>query len=85
MCVQPNIDERSCNHCESGKTICITYCECVFVALVIHHAMRMCRTFVCGLPRSFIFFHIFSYAARFWKKNFIEQKMRVLIFSTTLV
>ena len=36
-----NIEVPSCNHCCSGKTISITYSECVFVALGIHHAMRM--------------------------------------------
>jgi len=32
---------RFCNHFCSGKAISITYCECVFVALVIQYAMRM--------------------------------------------
>jgi len=41
MNVQRNIEVRSCNHCCSGKAMSITYCECVFVALVIQHAMRM--------------------------------------------
>jgi hypothetical protein len=30
-----NIEGRSCSHCYSGKTISITYCEFVFVALGI--------------------------------------------------
>jgi hypothetical protein len=36
-----NIEGRSRNHCCRGKAISIRYSECVFVALVIHHAMRM--------------------------------------------
>jgi len=45
----------SCNHCYSGKAISITYSECVSVALVIQHAMRM-RSFVtCGLSRCMVF------------------------------
>ena len=31
----------SWNHCCSGRTINVTYCECAFVALGIQHAMSM--------------------------------------------
>jgi hypothetical protein len=34
-------------------------CVCVFVALGIHHAMRMRHIIICGLLRS-TFFHIIS-------------------------
>jgi hypothetical protein len=44
MSVQCNIEVCLCNCCSSGKAISITYSECVFVTLVIQHAMRMCRT-----------------------------------------
>jgi len=37
--VQRNIEARSCNHCCCGKSSS-TYSECVFVALVIQHAVR---------------------------------------------
>jgi len=40
------------------KGISITYCECVFVALGIQHAMCMRHIVICGLPRSIIFFHV---------------------------
>jgi hypothetical protein len=36
-----NIEARSCNHCRSGKAISIAYCECVFVAVGIQHALRV--------------------------------------------
>jgi hypothetical protein len=36
-----NIDARSRNHYCRGKTIIITYPECVFVALVTQHAQRV--------------------------------------------
>jgi len=37
-----------------------TYCECVFVALGIQHAMRMRHEVICGLSGSTIFFNIIS-------------------------
>jgi hypothetical protein len=38
---QCRIEARSWHHCCSGETTNITYYECVFVALVIQHAMRI--------------------------------------------
>jgi hypothetical protein len=55
-----NIELRSCNHCCSGKTVNITYYECVFVALSIQHATRECHIITCGLSDSTIFFHFIS-------------------------
>jgi hypothetical protein len=45
----------------------ITHCECVILALVIQHAMRMRRIVVCGLPRSTTFFHIYLKNGKFSK------------------
>ena len=56
----------------------VTYSECVFVAFIMQHAMRMRHYVICVLPSSAIFFHIISYTARFSKKNkikVIENKM----------
>jgi hypothetical protein len=49
------------------KTVSITYSECVFVALVFRHAVRMRRNVICDLPRSTIFFNITS-----WKTQFLK-------------
>jgi hypothetical protein len=43
MYVQRNVEARSPNNCCREKAIGITYSECVFVALLVQHAMRMRR------------------------------------------
>jgi hypothetical protein len=48
----------SYSNCCGGKTVSVTYFECVFVALVIRHATRMRHILPRGLPRSKIFFPI---------------------------
>jgi len=49
MYVYRNSEARSSNNCSREKAIIITYTECVFVALVIQHAVRMSRIIICGL------------------------------------
>ena len=56
MYVHRNTEARSCNRSYNGKEISITYSECVFVALGIHHVMHMRRIVICGLSGSTIFF-----------------------------
>ena len=57
MYVSSNIEARSGNHCCRGKAVSITYCEGVFVALVIQHSMYMRHIVTCGLPLSKTLFH----------------------------
>jgi hypothetical protein len=45
------------NHCCNGRSIRITYCQIVFVALVIQHAMHMRHIVICGLNGYTVFFH----------------------------
>ena len=53
MGVKRNIEARWCKQCCSGKAIHITQTVCVFVALsVVHYAMRVRPSVVCGLPGS---------------------------------
>jgi hypothetical protein len=61
MYIQRKIEARSCDRYCSGKSISITYSECVFVALGNQHAMHV-RHIVCfGLYGFTIFYHIISH------------------------
>jgi len=67
--VERNIEECLCNHCYSGTAISITYSECMFVALGIHHVMCICHIVICGLTLPMMFFRIISLMGRFLKKS----------------
>jgi len=83
--VYRNVESRSCNHCYGGKTISITYCECVSVALVMQHAMRMRPAVISGLSDCTIFFSTLSHKWHDFRKRVTEYKMCVVIFSATFV
>jgi hypothetical protein len=74
----------SCDHYCSRKAICITYFECMFVVLVIRHAIRMRH---CHL-RPGRLYNIFPYyltkGTIFEKRKLLNLKC-VLIFSTNAV
>jgi len=51
MYYKRNTDTRSRNHCRRERGVSTTYSECVSVALVIQHVMRMRRVILsyCGV------------------------------------
>jgi hypothetical protein len=81
------MEVRSCYHCYLGKTIitCIIHTECVSIALGIQCAVRMIIMSLMACPTLLHFFTISHKLQDFIKKEFTVHKMRVLIFSTTVV
>jgi hypothetical protein len=78
--VQRNTEARSCNQCCHRKAISITYSECVFVALVTQHAMRMRRTVLSSV--NFVtlpYFSTLSHKRYNFREEVVEQK--VFLFS----
>jgi hypothetical protein len=77
MYVKRNIVPLSC----SGKPVSILYSECISVAFIIQHAMRMRHIVISVQPPSTTFSTLF-YKWQDFRQNGIELKMRVLIFCT---
>ena len=79
------IQTRSRSHCYREKVISITYDECVRVALVIQHAIRM-RHVVCG-PQAVPYFSTLSHKRYDFTGGgkVIEHKTCALIFSVSFV
>ena len=48
------MEARSCSHYCTGKAISITHSQCLFVALVMQHAMLMRHILICWLSGSAI-------------------------------
>jgi hypothetical protein len=60
--------DRATSVC-SGKAVGITHTECVFVALVFQHGMRMRLIVICSLSICTIFLHVISRKKLFSKKK----------------
>jgi hypothetical protein len=71
-----NIEARSRKNCYHAEAICITYSECVSVALVIQHAKRMLRVMssssACLVPPCV---PTLSHKRHDFRKNNIEHKI----------
>jgi hypothetical protein len=73
---------RSRNHCYFRKTI-ITNCDCVSIALVIQHEMRMRHVmFLCD-QSGYNIFSTLSYKRQYFRKIY-RIKNSILIFSSNL-
>jgi len=69
MYLKLNIEKRSGNHCCSGKSLSITYCELVLVALGIQREIGLRHIVICGLSRLWnIFAHYLINGTIFEKK-----------------
>jgi hypothetical protein len=80
--ILPSMRVRA-NRCCCGKSVSITFSECVSVALVVQHVMRM-RRIVCGLSGCTIFSPLSHKWHDFRRKSY-KHKMPVLIFATTVI
>jgi hypothetical protein len=80
-----NIEACSHNHCCNGRAMSIIYSECVSVALVFQHAVRMLRIVFYLWPVWLYKILPHSHKRQDFRNNFIENKMRVFIFSTSFV
>ena len=84
--IQRNTEARACNHCCSGKAICITYSERVSVALGIHMPLA-CAILPSATCPALQYFSALSHKRHDFrgKKRVVGRKMCVVIFSTTFV
>jgi hypothetical protein len=57
MYIKHNNEACLCNNSCSVKALSVTYFECVFLALIIQHAMGMCHIVMCGLSDYYIIPH----------------------------
>ena len=81
-----NTEARSLNYCCRGKAICVTYSEWVRVCVVwvIQHAKRMRRIILPSMAwLSPPYFSTLSHKRHEFREKVIENKMCVLVFSTT--
>jgi len=74
-----------CNHCCRGKTVSITYSECVLVVLVIQDAMRLRHIAKYGLSVSAIFSTLCQKRYDFLKKMLCVFRFPLRLVDTFLI
>jgi hypothetical protein len=78
--------ERSHNYCCRGKWRTITYSECVPVALIIQHAMRILLIILSPvICLALAYFFTISHKRHYFPEKVIEHEMWILIYFTTFV
>jgi hypothetical protein len=86
MCPTRNIDVISCNQVYRSKAIIVTYCKCLFVVLVMQHAMRTHLTVFSSVAPLFVpYFSTLSHKQQDFLKWVIQHQMYGLIFSAVCV
>ena len=75
---------HSRKHYTRGKAVSITHSECVSVALVTRHAMRMHRIVLSSVASlALTYIPTLSHRRNDFRENVTEHKMYVLIFATS--
>ena len=74
MYIKRNAEARSRIHCSHGKSISITHCECVCVALVIQYAKDTCRILLSSVA-SLNFFQLYLVNGMIFGKKVMKPKM----------
>ena len=74
MCAKRHIQVRSCNPCCCGKAISITYSECMLVALVNQHAIRMRSTVMWSAWPLQYFFPLYLINGTIFKEKLLNTK-----------
>jgi len=77
-------EARSRDYFCNGKAICVTYSECVSVALGTQHAMHVRHILIFALPRSTKYFPTLSHKRYDFREKVTEHKICVSILFTNM-
>jgi hypothetical protein len=80
---KPDIQARSLNRCFRGKSINITYSECVFVAIIIHHAMRMHRVLLLSVACPAFLYYLIKNGRIFGTQMLLKIKCVLTLYTNS--